>query len=235
MPPKPKGFTSGLGTSHEDTDDYDENLVYGLPIFETKAQALALIANQEIRVGALIWKPTGLVVDGEVTQSDWEQTGKLLKQLDSSMQWLIGDLIVCGEYHKWGDQKQIAEAFGFEYATIRNFAYVCRKVEMSIRSDKLSFGHHQVIASLSPDEQAHWLEKANVNDWSIKRLSESLNRPEKSETLPKYLQPLKALRQAYNPKAWATMTNREKHRVFSELKGYLAYMADQLGESLEDE
>jgi hypothetical protein len=231
--PKKNDFTGGLSAPKSQVSEYNADNVYGLPILENKSQALALMHGEGIRIGALVWKPTGLQVDGEVTREDWEATGKLLKQLDSSLQWLIGDLIVCGEYHQWGEQKAIAEAFDFEYSTIRDFAYVARNVEMSVRTDKLSFGHHKLVAGLKGNEQSYWLDKAIAEGWSIKDLNDALNQADKKEALPKYLLPLRALRKAYNPKAWAAMSKREQHRVFSELKGYLMYMADQLGEPLD--
>jgi hypothetical protein len=210
----------------------------------SKSQTLALLSSNEIRVGALIWKPTGLLRDTEreLTRADWEETGRLLKLLDSSMQWLIGDLIVCGEDMHYGDQITISEAFGLEYGTVRTYATVCRKVELSIRIDTLSFAHHQLVAPLSQEDQIRFLQSAaegeNGKPWSVARLRgeiEAYQGKQGEKDLPKYLLPLRALRKAYNPKIWKAMSNGEKRRVFSELKGMLLNMADELGETLEDE
>lgn len=159
----------------------DANLLAKLQALRQQSkpqQQLALLQN-EIRVGAFVWKPTGLLIDGEATETDWREVGRLLKMLDSSMQWLIGDLIVCGEDLRYGDQKQIAEAFGFEYATIRDFAYVSRNVEMSVRTDKLDFGHHKLVAAMPLEEQADWLQAAAEGDngkrWSIARLRQEID------------------------------------------------------------
>lgn len=200
-----------------------------------KQQTLALLSTNEIRVGAFVWKPTGLAIDGEITRADWEQVGKLLKQLDSSLQWLIGDLIVCGESRAWGDQKAIAEAFGFEYSTIRVYATVCRKIDLLIRINTLDFAHHQLVASMSPEEQSHWLQRAAEGDdgkrWSVARLRDEIENAEKvkagKEPLPKYLKALYQMRKAYNSKNWKAMTKGERHRVYTELKGYLAYIGEE--------
>jgi hypothetical protein len=202
-----------------------------------EAMNLALLASDEFRVGAFVWKPTGLIIDGEIRREDWEETGKLLKMLDSSMQWLIGDLIVHGESLRWGDQKTIAEAFGFEYGTVRVYASVCRNVEMLIRINSLDFAHHQLVASMPRSEQKRWLQAAAEGDdgkrWSVARLRDEikaaqLGAGEEKQPLPKWLQPISQLRKAYNPKVWASMTKREKQRVHEELKGYLAYMEDNM-------
>ena len=208
-----------------------------------KPKQIELLAGEDIRIGAFLLKPTGLVVDGEITRHDWEQTGKILKKLDSSMQWLIGDLIVCGQELKWGDQQTIADVFGFEYGTIRTYANVCRKVDLSIRIDKLDFAHHQLVSSMTTEEQSFWLQKAAAGDdgkrWSVARLRDEIKaanaEDEAAADLPQYLQPLRSLRNAYNPKKWAKLSSGEKHRIFSELKGYLLNMADELGETLADD
>lgn len=171
--PKPKpSFTSGLDSPAASQGDYDAEAVYGLPIFGESA--LAAIRSGEIRVGALLWKPTGLQVDGQITEADWRETGRLLKMLDSSLQWLIGDFIVCGEALQWGQQKEIAEAFGFEYSTVRDYVYVCSNVDLLVRTDKLDFAHHKLVAAFTPAEQADWLQKASTGDkgkrWSVSRL-----------------------------------------------------------------
>src|SRR5690606_17166251 len=66
--------------------------------------------------------------------------------------------------------------------SLREYAYVARSVEMSIRMDNLSFGHHQIVAGIKDPvtkkplkrEQQKWLEKANTHGWSIKTLREAI-------------------------------------------------------------
>jgi hypothetical protein len=144
-----------------------------------KTDVLSVISSNEIRVGAFVWTTIGLRVDGEIKRADWEETGRLLHRLDVSLQWLIGDLIVAGEELKYGDLAAIAAMFDFEPGTIYNYAYVARKVEISLRSEVLSFGHHQVVASLSPEEQSLWLSKAAKGTdnkiWSIAKLQREIN------------------------------------------------------------
>lgn len=204
-----------------------------------KSQTLAMLSSNEIRVGALIWKPTGLLRDTEreLTRADWEETGRLLKMLDSSLQWLIGDLIVCGEDLHWGEQKQIAEAFGFDEGTVYNYSYVCRKVEISRRRETLSFGHHQAVAALkSEEDQTCFLQSAVDGKWSVARLRKEISAYLQTgvtpEALPKYLQPMKLLRQAYSPEQRKKMTKGEQRRVISELEGMIAIWKDELGETL---
>jgi hypothetical protein len=177
MPKSKNDFTSGLGDSAEES--YNADSVYDLPIFESKSEALAIMANEGIRVGALIWKPTGLIVDGDVTREDWEQTGKLLKQLTTSMQWLIGDWVLAAEELSYGDREAFAANIGFSVKTIYEYSYVARNVEFSIRMENLDFGHHQLVAGMdSQEEQLRWLQAAAEGDngkrWSIARLRQEI-------------------------------------------------------------
>ena len=44
--------------------------------------------------------------------------------------------------------------------TQRNAKWVSGRLEMSIRIDNLSFGHHRQVAPLEPDDQDDWLDRA---------------------------------------------------------------------------
>jgi hypothetical protein len=108
----------------------------------------------------------GLVVDGEPTESEWEQAGQFLARADRSLQWLIGDW-----YNKvpWGDKKAACERVGLDYATARTYAAVASKFEMSIRIDNCSFAHHRIAAPLEGAARDKALEKAADGDWSERR------------------------------------------------------------------
>lgn len=100
---------------------------------------------------------TGLVVAGEVADEDWVDLGKILSALQGRLQWLIGDWAATIE-QQWGRKyKDIAEYLGYEEKTIRDWVYVCRSVELSMRIDNVSFAHHQLVASMAPDDQLMWL------------------------------------------------------------------------------
>ena len=64
---------------------------------------------------------------------------------------------------------------GLDYQTLRDFAYTARRVELSLRNDKLDFSHHRVVAKLEPEDQKHWLAAAQKHDLSVRRLRMSLN------------------------------------------------------------
>jgi len=57
-----------------------------------------------------------------------------------------------------------------------DYAWVARKVGISLRNEILEFWHHRVVAPLTPAEQKDWLNKAATNGWS--------RPPERAAVLP---------------------------------------------------
>jgi hypothetical protein len=177
---KKKAFSS-LKTQYNREEEEDRSRPYGgLPsdlLQELQASqntALSLSSN-DIRIGAFVWKPTGMILDGKATFEDWQETGRILRKLDESIQWLLGDWIVMGEAYEYGERVAFAESIGFNVKTLDDYAYVARHVNFSVRTEKLSFGHHKLVASLPDiDEQERWLSAAAENHWSIARLRDEI-------------------------------------------------------------
>lgn len=104
------------------------------------------------------------------SEADWAELGGVLRALEGSLQWLIGDWIVAGEL-RWGKTyEEICELTGYEYQTVRDYAYVARNVDLSIRIDKLSHAHHRLVASMPQDSQREWLGYALGNRLSVAKL-----------------------------------------------------------------
>ena len=68
-------------------------------------------------------------------------------------QWAIGDWLNDGKRH-YGDglYKQAAEMLGMEDATLRNFASLADRFELSLRRDNLSYGHHKEVQGIKTIE-----------------------------------------------------------------------------------
>jgi hypothetical protein len=63
---------------------------------------------------------------------------------------------------------------GLDYQTLRNYASVARRFELSRRRDKLTFQHHAVVRALTDEEQDHWLTLAEENHWSRNELRRAI-------------------------------------------------------------
>ena len=105
-----------------------------------------------------------------LTYDQWEQVGHSVQRVNESSAWWVGDWLVYGK-DAFGDRyRRAVDATGYDYQTLRNYAWVATRFPMSRRRDSLSFGHHAEVAALENDAQDDWLHRAAVHDWSRNEL-----------------------------------------------------------------
>jgi N6-adenosine-specific RNA methylase IME4 len=109
---------------------------------------------------------TGLLFDGEPTYEQWLEAGKLLRLMEGSVHWAIGDWLSGGERRYGEKYAEAVEATGFSPQTLMNDKWVAERVEFSRRRENLTFSHHAEVAPLPPAEQKRWLAKAEKEDWA---------------------------------------------------------------------
>jgi hypothetical protein len=124
----------------------------------------------------------GLRFAGALSFEGWERAGEQISRIVSSSAWCLGDWIVVGQSRFTDRYKQVIDAVGLDYQTVRNYAWVARRFEMSRRRDTLSFQHHAEVASLPPEEQDHWLDRAEDLGWSRNRLRQEIRESRRAET-----------------------------------------------------
>ena len=78
-----------------------------------------------------------------------------------SCAWWIGDWLLFGQQAYGQRYKAAAEETGFDYQTLRNYAWVASRFELSRRRDSLSFQHHAEVCALSNEQQEAWLDLAS--------------------------------------------------------------------------
>jgi len=92
-----------------------------------------------------------------------------------------GDWLTFGE-RKYGEMyAQALDETDYEYKTLRDAKYVAGKVGLSGRHDNLSFSHHKAVASLAPQEQKQWLDRAEDEGLTRDELRQGIK---KSRKLP---------------------------------------------------
>jgi hypothetical protein len=116
----------------------------------------------------------GLRFADALTFEGWERAGEHLSRVVSSSAWCLGDWIVVGQSRFADRYKQVIEAVGLDYQTLRNYAWVARRFELSRRRDALSFQHHTEVAALPSEEQDYWLDRAEEFGWSRNRLRQEV-------------------------------------------------------------
>lgn len=116
----------------------------------------------------------GIVFPEAIPLEKWNAVGDLLCQANNSVGFWVGDWLNYGE-RTWGEKYRDAmDLTGFEYQTLRDYAYVADKVHLSLRNDNLTFEHHKKVAPLEPDEQRKWLKLAEQRGMSTRLLSASI-------------------------------------------------------------
>lgn len=128
-----------------------------------------LVQDGALMVQGFQFSPTGLIAPDGFTTESWGQIGELLFRLEGSIQWLIGDWLVYGDGVHYGDLEAFSTQIEKDYGTLRNYAYVARSVNLSLRNDKLSYHHHVAVAKLPPDQQEYALAHAAETRISVAR------------------------------------------------------------------
>jgi len=106
-------------------------------------------------ISKVAWQPPS-----DIGQAEWLSTGRRLGTIGRCSQWWIGDWIRYGTA-RWGEKYvEAARVTGYDVASLRNMAWVAAQFDSSLRSDKLSWSHHVLLAPLTMDQQRAWIERA---------------------------------------------------------------------------
>lgn len=106
----------------------------------------------------------------ELTFEKWAEIGQLVVRVANASAWWIGDWASRGQWDFGTKYREVIEATGLDYQTIKNYAWVCGKFDWSRRRDQLSFGHHAIVAALPQREQDSWLDLAERETLSVRAL-----------------------------------------------------------------
>jgi hypothetical protein len=135
--------------------------------------------------------PTGMQVTGQLTFEEWSGLAASLGIAARSVAFIVGDWLVYGQ-NLFGTEghperrvdassyRLAVEATGLDVSTLQNYAYVSRSVPYPLRSGRLSWEHHRLIAKLPGDDQQRWIAACEAEEtagrrMSTRRLRKSLN------------------------------------------------------------
>ncbi len=104
--------------------------------------------------------PTRLIFSEDTPWEVYEAVLGRLEESRRSLMWWIGDALAFGERRYGETYTQAVQATGYSVETVKQAASVAKRVEPCIRIHDLTWGHHQVVASLEPDDQRRWLDAA---------------------------------------------------------------------------
>jgi hypothetical protein len=112
----------------------------------------------------------------DMSLPEWLEYGRRLGVMGRSAGWWIGDWLTYGN-HAFGERYVRASRItGYDSQTLMNMAYVASRFDVSRRRGKLSWSHHAEIAAMEPEEQDHWLERAETDRLSVRCMREGIRR-----------------------------------------------------------
>jgi hypothetical protein len=117
----------------------------------------------------------GLQMPPGVGFEAWVALGCRISGIASACAWCLGDWVVYGEQTFGRRYKTALATTSLDYQTLRNYAWVARRFEMSRRRDTLSFQHHAEVAALPEPRQDLWLLRAERSRWSRNELRRRLS------------------------------------------------------------
>lgn len=111
----------------------------------------------------------------------WVAIGRRVADRADASLWWLGDWLVFGSRMYGPRYERGIQLTGLDYQTLRNYAMVARRFELSRRRDTLSFQHHAEVCALPSDQQDRWLDRAEADGWSRNELRRRL-RTDREET-----------------------------------------------------
>jgi hypothetical protein len=139
------------------------------------------LAGAGRRVDGVRTRGLGLEFDPGTSFETWKGLGLRIAKRADTTTWWLADWVAFGE-GRFGERYRAAvDATGLDYQTLRNYAVVARRFEVSRRRDKLSFQHHAEVSALPEADQEHWLDLAAANGWSRTELRKQLRARESGQ------------------------------------------------------
>jgi hypothetical protein len=126
--------------------------------------------EQERTTCTALTRRTSLTLPATIPLDEWQRVGQQIFSISESSTWWLGDWLLYGRTTYPDHYKQAIEETGLDYQTLRNYAWVARQFAPDRRRDTLSFQHHAELASLPPDEQDDWMDRAENHRWSRNEL-----------------------------------------------------------------
>jgi hypothetical protein len=125
--------------------------------------------------------PTGMtIVPGSKPDFRvFEEMVKVLRTLESGIQFAFGDFMNSAEGLFGEEASQLADEEDWSTSTRRSYQWVAGKVPMQIRRKELTFSHHHLVAKLDTvEEQQLWLDRAvegtDGMPWTVAELRKAM-------------------------------------------------------------
>jgi hypothetical protein len=143
---------------------------------EPNTSSVEIMSSEIIKAGNgnIHISDLGVQFDGDIPESAVDDLLRNAGRAARGCIFIIGDAInyANGKYGEKYDRWR--ELTGLEYQTLMHATSIARKIEICRRRQNLTFEHHKLVAPLPPEEQTHWLDMAEREGFSKRRLAKSL-------------------------------------------------------------
>lgn len=129
--------------------------------------------------------PLGLETTAKLTLNEWKAIAPALATSARSLAFIIGDWFNYSDCFIGGDSGQdpldiAVTATGLDVSTLNDYAIVARRVPIGVRSDRLSWEHHKILARLPERDQEDWIRTCLAEEdagrhMTLRRLRKSIN------------------------------------------------------------
>jgi len=111
----------------------------------------------------------------------WEQAEAAARHLDiigRNVAFWWGDFLNYCEDVFPETWTQLIPDIGWTPKTLQNWKWVCANVRKNARYETLSFGHHETVAGLDPEDQDHFLKLAAEANLTVSDLRKEIRGPQ---------------------------------------------------------
>lgn len=123
----------------------------------------------------------GVEVVGDPSYEEWEAVFLKFKQVETCIQWWLGDMLNIAERRYGETYAQAVDEHDYTKGYLANMKYVAGKIETSRRRENLSFSHHQVVAALPKEGQDYWLDLAEKEGIATRHLRNKIKKTVREE------------------------------------------------------
>lgn len=99
-----------------------------------------------------------------MSQDDFTHLAGMLIAMNERIQLWIGDCLNAFKRQYGVTYDKFAEQYDLAKGTLYDYAYVADRVEISIRSENLTYSHYRLIASQDEDMRDHWVRVASFGE-----------------------------------------------------------------------
>jgi hypothetical protein len=126
-----------------------------------------------------------MLIKADLSIDEWGDLAACIGEVATSVAFIVGDWLVYGQnlFSMNGindvrvgrvdhpSYQRAIEATRLDLSTLQNYAYVSRSIPYSMRSERLSWEHHRLLAKLPDNDKQDWIDTCVAEEDAGRRMS----------------------------------------------------------------